>query len=201
MGRIDQKGLGFRDSQGVGGGADVANSYYGSQVEKVETLEEILNCFQHVIGNGPQFDYLDNKNIKHESLLSKEIKVYAEVEKIWILFDSDNNGTIDKEEIQEYLQQMAYPKIEVKQEQVNEIFQLIDVDRDGKVDKDEMVCFLKVLMLMQENLSFKQAMSFEKNEKVQKMLHKKHPCATKKQKAEKQKSAERQNLREDDGDY
>lgn len=44
-----------------------------------------------------------------ESDLSREIKVYAEVEKIWILFDSDNNGTIDKEEIQEYLQQMAYP--------------------------------------------------------------------------------------------
>ena len=42
-----------------------------------------------------------------ESEVSKEIRVLAEVEKIWILYDLDENGTLDFEEIREYLREMA----------------------------------------------------------------------------------------------
>ena len=45
--------------------------------------------------------------MQKESELSREIKVLAEVEKIWILYDVDGNGLIDKAEISEYLRHMA----------------------------------------------------------------------------------------------
>lgn len=48
-----------------------------------------------------------------ESLLSKEIKVITEVEKIWILFEKDTEDKISQDEIIEYLRQMADPKVEL----------------------------------------------------------------------------------------
>lgn len=39
-----------------------------------------------------------------ESELSKEIRILAEVEKIWIIYDIDGNGKIDQDEIADYLQ-------------------------------------------------------------------------------------------------
>lgn len=42
-----------------------------------------------------------------ETPVSMGIKILSEVEKIWILYDADNNGTLDQEEIQDYVKQMT----------------------------------------------------------------------------------------------
>ena len=43
--------------------------------------------------------------------ISKDIKVACEVEKIWIMYDRDNNGTLDFDEIVDYLKERAYPHL------------------------------------------------------------------------------------------
>ena len=68
----------------------------------------------------------DIKQTQKESGLSKEIKVLAEVEKIWIIWDIPRTGGICKDEIQEYLDQMSYPKLEINPEQVFEVIHLVD---------------------------------------------------------------------------
>ena len=106
------------------------------------------------------FEYIDSKFTQNESMVSKEIKVIAEVEKMWILYDIDNSGSIELQECTHYLNEMAYPALELTNDQVKFIFNVIDFNGDGSIDKQEMICFLKVLMLMQSNLSFKSSSTF-----------------------------------------
>ena len=49
--------------------------------------------------------------MKFETEISRDIKVLAEVEKIWIIHDLDNNGALDYPEIESYLTTMADPKL------------------------------------------------------------------------------------------
>ena len=41
--------------------------------------------------------------LKRETKISREIRILAEVEKIWIQYDIDQNGELDFDEISEYL--------------------------------------------------------------------------------------------------
>ena len=92
--------------------------------------------------------------------MSRDIRVVSEVEKIWILFDGDNNGSLDKEEITSYIKFMAQPVLELSDENIDEIFTLIDLDKDGQIDKKEMEVFLKAMMMLQTNLTFKKSSDF-----------------------------------------
>ena len=58
---------------------------------------------------------------KHISQISKAIKVACEVEKVWILYDRDNNGTLDFDEIVDYLKERAYPHLELTDQQLRSI--------------------------------------------------------------------------------
>ena len=49
--------------------------------------------------------------LKGQSSISRQIKVLSEVEKIWILYDLDENGTLEYGEIELYLKEMAYPHL------------------------------------------------------------------------------------------
>ena len=55
---------------------------------------------------------------------------------------------------------MAQPRLDLNQEELDEIFNIIDIDHDGQIDKQEMACFIKVLMITQQGLSFKAANSY-----------------------------------------
>ena len=46
-------------------------------------------------------------NCPYETEVSQSIRILSEVEKIWIVFDIDNNGTLDREEIRDYIKNMA----------------------------------------------------------------------------------------------
>lgn len=95
-----------------------------------------------------------------ETNVSRDIRVIAEVEKIWIMFDGDDNGKLDKEEITDYIKFMAQPVLELSDAHINEIFKLIDLDKDGQIDKQEMEVFLKAMMVLQTNLTFKKSSDF-----------------------------------------
>ena len=84
----------------------------------------------------------------YETKVSRDIRVLSEVEKIWIIFDGDNNGSLNKEEVQAYLNYIAGTTMKLSQGQVDEIYGLIDTDNDGQIDKDEMQVFLKALMIL-----------------------------------------------------
>ena len=71
-----------------------------------------------------------------------EIKAVAEVEKIWILYDLDNNGELDFIETKAYLKEMAYPYLSITDDRLDEIFRSIDFDGSGTIDKTEMKLFV-----------------------------------------------------------
>ena len=81
-----------------------------------------------------------------------EIKAVAEVEKIWILYDLDNNGELDFTETKAYLKEMAYPYFSITDEKLDEIFRSIDCDGSGTIDKKEMKLFVQKLMREQKFL-------------------------------------------------
>ena len=43
----------------------------------------------------------------NESTISMQIKVLSEVEKMWIIYDRDNSGSVDFEEIVAYLEEIS----------------------------------------------------------------------------------------------
>ena len=77
--------------------------------------------------------------------MSYDIKLYSEVEKIWINYDTDGDGTLDINEISGYLKE-RFPHIP-DQGYENTLAQ-IDLNKDGGICKKEMFDYLKILMGM-----------------------------------------------------
>ena len=71
-----------------------------------------------------------------------EIKAVAEVEKIWILYDLDNNGELDFAETKAYLKEMAYPYLSIPDDKLDDLFRSIDYDGSQTIDKVEMQLFV-----------------------------------------------------------
>ena len=78
----------------------------------------------------------------HVSKTSRWIKILAEIEKIWILYDLDGNESLDYEEIVKYLKTRAYPQLTLSDKQLETMFNEIDDDGNGTIDKSEMELFL-----------------------------------------------------------
>ena len=77
-----------------------------------------------------------------------EIKILSEVEKIWINYDLDNNGTLEYNEVETYLVQRC-PHI--PDTEMQETFAKMDINNDGHIDKQEMYIFIKSLIGVQGN--------------------------------------------------
>lgn len=82
------------------------------------------------------------------------------MEKIWIIFDVDSSGKLDKQEIKDYIKYMAGDGLTLTDGQIDQVYTLIDTDNDEAIDKTEMEVFLRAMMLLQEDLTFKQANQF-----------------------------------------
>ena len=92
--------------------------------------------------------FLNGKQLEcqQETELSREIRILAEVEKIWIIFDLDNSGKLDKVEIKDYIKYMAGDALTLNDDEIDEVYKLIDTDDDGSIDKSEMEIFLRTMM-------------------------------------------------------
>ena len=104
-----------------------------------------------------------SRNERFESVTSMEIKALSEVEKIWILYDLDNNGELDFMETKAYLKEMAYPYLSLSDNELDDIFRSIDYDGSGTIDKMEMKIFVQKLMVKQKDLQFKEGENCKKH--------------------------------------
>ena len=87
-------------------------------------------------------DLTDN-DLSNHSELSIEIKITAEVEKIWINYDLDQNGTLEVNEVHKYLKDRCP---HMPDEAIKLAFSSMDLNSDGHIDKSEMFVYVKKLM-------------------------------------------------------
>ena len=66
-----------------------------------------------VLESGCMHQKFFEKSEKYETETSRMIKVLAEVEKIWIIYDIDDSGALEFQEIEQYLRTMAFPKLDM----------------------------------------------------------------------------------------
>ena len=67
------------------------------------------------------------------------IKIICEVEKLWINYDQDLNGTLEFDEIYKYLEEEVSQFISVTRAEVREMFDSIDTDMNKRITKEEMI--------------------------------------------------------------
>ena len=82
------------------------------------------------------------------------VRVLAEVEKIWICCDVDNNGRLEFEEIKDYLKQVLGEQLNMSEEDLRKTFDQIDTNNDGEITKEEMEIFIKSLISRHSSLNF-----------------------------------------------
>ena len=75
--------------------------------------------------------------------MSIDIKISAEVEKIWINYDLDKNGTLEVNEVHKYLKDRCP---HMPDEAIKQTFSQMDLNNDGHIDKQEMFVYVKALM-------------------------------------------------------
>ena len=56
---------------------------------------------------------------KSQTPISMQIKILSEVEKIWIMYDGDNSGTVEYEEVVAYLKEISNQKLNLSDIQLN----------------------------------------------------------------------------------
>ena len=88
----------------------------------------------------------------HETRIMREIRIIAEVEKIWIQYDLDENGFLDFDELSEYLMIVAIPHLKLTSDQLKALFDKIDDNGDNCISKEEMGQFLHLLIHEQKDL-------------------------------------------------
>ena len=76
----------------------------------------------------------------------------SEVEKIWIIYDLDNDGHLAYDEVATYLRDRAYPYISLSEDEVRTVFQSIDHDQSGTIDREEMNLFVEKLIELHDNV-------------------------------------------------
>lgn len=79
------------------------------------------------------------------------------VNEIWVEFDQDDSGTLDKEETRLFLKRifdMVGLKRNFDNDEFEDFFRSIDLTNDGKISKAEMKHFFGKMGLAQENGGF-----------------------------------------------
>ena len=81
----------------------------------------------------------------HESSTSKAIRLTAEVEKIWIKYDNDNSGTLEMNEIEEFVIDIAKNQFEVPSDIISYVFKKMDLNQNKEITRDEMYRFMETM--------------------------------------------------------
>lgn len=80
------------------------------------------------------------------------------VNEIWVEFDQDDSGHLDKEETRRFLQRtfdMVGLKRNFDNDEFDDFFRSIDLTNDGKISKAEMKNFFNKMGLQQEMIGLK----------------------------------------------
>lgn len=104
---------------------------------------------------------IDDQIFKTNGTFSRQItkedeknRVYTEaVDKIWVQFDADNSGELDKDETRRFLQVVLEnipPPHNYDESRFEQTFVEIDEDGNGLIEKHEMVAFIKKLLESQK---------------------------------------------------
>ena len=80
--------------------------------------------------------------MKTESKVSRDIRILAEVEKIWIIYDLNSDNCLNFPEVKLYLEDMVADGLKLGDEEINRIFKEMDTNDDEKISKTEMFEFL-----------------------------------------------------------
>ena len=80
-----------------------------------------------------------------ETRISRDTRICAVVEQIWIILDLDNSGPLDREEDKDYIKYKAGSILTLNDDGINQIYSLIDSDNDGSISKKEMEMFCNAL--------------------------------------------------------
>ena len=65
-----------------------------------------------------------------ESKVSRDIRILAEVEKIWIIYDLNKDNSLNMPEVKIYLEDMVYDGLKLGDEELNRIFSDMDTNDD-----------------------------------------------------------------------
>lgn len=138
--------------------------------------------------------------------MSRDIRITAEVEKIWIIYDIDTNGTLDYEEVKQYIQETAFKSMDLSDDEVQQIYDTIDRDGNGSVDKEEMAKFLNLILILQENSHAKEELKRQEREarklrKIQEEFEKRTTKLLKKDMLDKSKKSPTKLTEKDNVDY
>ena len=77
--------------------------------------------------------------------MNSDDEIKAGVEEIWSVYDTDNSGSLDKEQASEFLKSAikGITGEEATPYQVSRDFIKMDLDKSGDIDKEEAVKYLK----------------------------------------------------------
>ena len=89
-----------------------------------------------------------------EVSISSEIKVLAEVEKIWILYDLNNDQSLDFSEMEVYIKDVTGPRVNLSHAQIYDLIQIIDSDKNGEISKHELTQFMRKIFYSKNSFSF-----------------------------------------------
>lgn len=84
-------------------------------------------------------------------------RIYKQaVDSMWVLFDKDNSGSLDKPETKNFLQTVLEnipPPNNFDESKFEDTFHAMDKNGNGMVEKSEMVMFIKSIMRQREKAS------------------------------------------------
>ena len=112
------------------------------KITDFKTHLKLMEAVKNFDGDGQAKGKITN-NSTSESQTSMEIKILAEVEKIWINYDLNENGSLEFDEVQLYLKNRC-PHI--PEANMKSVFDSIDTNLNNSIDRDEMYVFIKQLM-------------------------------------------------------
>ena len=93
--------------------------------------------------NSPFIQYY--QGFQNTDSLSFEISLLCECERIWILFDENQDGELDFDEIYNYIS-TGIPYLGLNKEEIRDLFDEIDEDGNGILDRKELLVLVKRLI-------------------------------------------------------
>ena len=78
----------------------------------------------------------------------------AEVEKIWIIFNLDNDNYLDIIEMSNYIQVVTRPYVKISEKEILDLIKIMDTNKDDKISKQELTDFMRLLYQKKVNLQF-----------------------------------------------